>query len=332
MIWRAFLFPRFHLISTPTPLEKAERLSKELGIELYIKRDDVMELAFGGNKARKLEFLLGDAISRGCDTLITVGAYHSNHVRLTIAAARKAGMDAYAVLTPPGEPEIQGNLFLDKLLGGHILYAGDRDEAERIMKELAEQLTSQGKKPYVIPGGGANAYGVLGYVTASLEIMQQLYSLGKKPDYIIHATGTGATQAGLVLGLKLLGVDEVEVIGVSVGRPKFESKERILKLINECARLMGVNVSVSEEDVKVVDNYTFGGYGVITREVFDTMKYMAEKEAIILDPVYTSKAMYGLIDMVRNGEIEKGSTVVFIHTGGTPIPFQKMSDLSKYLE
>ena len=332
MIWHVFSFPRFQLIGGPTPIEKANRLSKELGIGLYIKRDDVMELALGGNKVRKLEFLLGDAISKKCDTLITTGAYHSNHVRLTIAAAKKAGMEAYVVLTPPGEPKVQGNLLLDKLLGGHVFYASDAEEADKVMEDLAEDLRSQGKNPYIIPRGGANAYGVLGYVLATLEIMEQLQALGEEPDYIIHATGTGATQAGLILGLKLLGVDRTKVIGISVGRPKFESKEKIIRLIRDCAKLMDIDVPISDKDVDVRDEYTFGGYGVITEDVIKTMRYVAEREALVLDPVYTAKAMYGLLDIVKNGEIEKDSVVVFVHTGGTPIVFQKVDDVAKYLQ
>lgn len=331
MIWKVFSFPRYKLITLPTPLEKANKLSEELGIELYIKRDDVMELALGGNKVRKLEFILGDVLSKGCDTLITRGAFHSNHARLTAAAARKAGLDVYLVLTPPGTPELQGNVLLDKLLGAKIVYAKDYEEADNIMEELANELKEKGKKPYIIPGGGASPHGVLGYAVASLEIMQQLYSLGRKPKYIVHATGTGATQAGLVLGMKLIGADDVEVIGISISRKKNEAKERVYKLINETLKLLDVNVKIRLEDIVVFDDYIFGEYAAITKEVVETMKLIARKEGLILDPVYTAKAMYGLIDLAKKGYIERNSTVVFIHTGGTPIPFQVSKAIEKYL-
>mgnify|MGYP000126621919 CR=1 FL=1 len=331
MIWKAFLFPRYKLITLPTPLEKAMRLSKELNVDLYIKRDDVMELALGGNKARKLEFILGDALSKGCDTLITRGAFHSNHARLTAAAGRKAGLDVYLVLTPPGSPKLQGNVLLDNLLGAKIVYAESYEEADKTMNMLAKELREKGNKPYIIPGGGAFPYGVLGYVTASLEIVQQLYSLGKRPQYIVHATGTGATQAGLVLGMKLLGLDDVEIIGISISRKSKEAKERVSHLVNETARLLNVDVKVDPEEITVFDNYIFGGYAVVTKEVVDVMKSIAKKEGLVLDPVYTAKAMIGLIDLINKGYIKKNSTVVFIHTGGTPILFQLSHIIEKHL-
>jgi len=319
------------LITLPTSLEKANKLSEELGIELYIKRDDVMELALGGNKVRKLEFILGDALSKGCDILITRGAFHSNHARLTAAAARKVGLDVYLVLTPPGTPELQGNVLLDKLLGAKIVYAKDYEEADKIMEELANELKEKGRNPYIIPSGGASPHGVLGYAVASLEIMQQLYSLGKKPKYIIHATGTGTTQAGLVLGMKLIGADDVEVIGISISKKKNEAKERVYKLINETLKLLNVNIEIRLEDIVIFDDYIFGEYAAITKEVVETMKLVARKEGLILDPVYTAKAMYGLIDLVKKGYIERNSTAVFIHTRGTPIPFQVSKVIEKYL-
>ncbi|WFO74981.1 D-cysteine desulfhydrase family protein [Desulfurococcaceae archaeon MEX13E-LK6-19] len=318
-------------MSLPTPLEKTVRLGKELGIDLYVKRDDVMELALGGNKVRKLEFILGDALSKGCDVLVTRGAFHSNHVRLTAAAARKAGLDVYLVLTPPGEPVFQGNVLLDRLFGAKILYASSYDEADELMEKIAGELRSRGKKPYVIPGGGASPHGVLGYVTASLEIIQQLHELGRKPDYIVHATGTGATQAGLILGLKLLGLDDVEVIGISVSRKASEVKERVSKLASETAKLLKADISVEPEDVTVFDDYVLGGYGVTPREIIKFIVTIARREGLLLDPVYTGKAMYGLVDLVEKGYIKKNSTVVFIHTGGTPILFQLSSVIEEYL-
>lgn len=331
MIWRVFDFPRYTLTFYPTPLEKASRLSKELNIELYIKRDDVMTLALGGNKVRKLEFILGDALSKNCNVLITRGALHSNHARLTAAAARKAGLDVYLVLTPPGSRELQGNLLLDKLMDAKIIFVSDPDKADDVMEEIARDLRSKGKRPYVIPGGGASAHGVLGYIVASLEILQQFYNLKKKPKYIVHATGTGATQAGLILGMKLLGIDDIKIMGISVGRKARECKERITKLINITTKLLDIDLKIKPDDIIVFDDYIFGGYGTIVEEIVETIRYVAKIEGLILDPIYTGKAMYGLIDLVNSNYIEKESIVLFIHTGGTPIPFQYSTLIKKYL-
>jgi 1-aminocyclopropane-1-carboxylate deaminase len=331
VIGRIIYKPRVKLTSLPTPLERAEKLGREAGVELFVKRDDVMELAFGGNKVRKLEFILGDALSKGADTVITKGAYHSNHARLTAAAAAKLGLDAYLVLYPPGRPEPQGNLLLDALFGAKVAEAPSPEVADEIMERLAADLRAKGRKPYVIPGGGASPIGVYGYALALLEIVEQLRQLGKKPRYIVHATGTGTTQAGLVLGKKLLGLEDVEVIGISVGRSAAEVKERVARLATESAATLGLDIKVDPEEVTVYERYTFGGYAVITREVVDTIKMVARLEGLVLDPVYTAKAMYGLLDLARRGEIERGS-VVFIHTGGTPIPFQYSAEIIQHLD
>ncbi|MEM1681960.1 MAG: D-cysteine desulfhydrase family protein [Sulfolobales archaeon] len=331
MIWKVLSYPRYRLTSLPTPLERATRLSKELGVELLIKRDDVMELCLGGNKVRKLEFIIADALKKGCDVLITRGATHSNHVRLTAAAAKKAGLDVYAVITPPGSLATQGNILLDRLLDVKLVPISRAEEADEAMEKLAEKLKSAGRRPYVIPVGGASELGVLGYALGALEILQQSLSLGVKPNYIVHATGTGATQAGLTLGLKLLGASDVKVLGISNGRKASEVTKRLVDLFNSTAEMLGVGVKASESDFTVYDEYSFGGYGVITSEVVNTIKYVARTEGVLLDPVYTAKAMYGLIDLVQRGVIKKESSVVFIHTGGSPIVFQYASEVEKYL-
>lgn len=295
-----------------------------------MKRDDVMELALGGNKARKLEFILGDALSKGCNTLITVGAYHPNHVRLTAAAARKAGLEAHLVLTPPGTPRPQGNMLLDMLLGAKIHMAESWDSAPEFMEKLAEKLRGEGRKPYIIPGGGASPHGVLGYAAAALELMQQLRKRGVTPRYIVHASGTGATQAGLVLGLKLLGAEDVRVVGIGISRPPRVARERVANPVNSAAKLLGVDLGVEPEDITVED-YRFGGYAVITREVVEAMRLAALKEGLILDPVYTAKALHGLADLAAKGYFGKGP-IVFIHTGGTPITFQYNEAVVEHLQ
>ena len=322
LIGRILLKPRIRLISLPTPLEYAKNFSNDLGVELFIKRDDVMEHALGGNKVRKLEFILGDALAKGANAVITRGAYHSNHARLTAAAAAKLGLEAYLVLYPPGGSEFQGNFMLDVLFGANIVEVSSPDVADEVMERLAQDLRVRGRRPYVIPGGGASPIGVYGYALAFWEIATQLYEKGKKPDYIVHATGTGATQAGLVLGRKLLGLEEVRVIGISVGKGSAPLREHIARLATESAKTLGLDLQVDPEEVVVYDDYIFGAYGNITREVAETISYAARREGLVLDPVYTAKAFYGLRDLVERGVIEKGSTVVFIHTGGTPIIFQ----------
>ncbi|MEM2208590.1 MAG: D-cysteine desulfhydrase family protein [Sulfolobales archaeon] len=331
MIWKVLSYPRYRLTSLPTPIERATRLNKELGIELLIKRDDVMELCLGGNKVRKLEFILADALKKGCDVLITRGATHSNHVRLTAAAAKKAGLDVYAVVTPPGSLATQGNILLDRLFDVNLVPVSRVEEADETMEKLAEKLRLAGRRPYVIPAGGASELGVLGYALAALEILQQSLSLGVKPDYIIHATGTGATQAGLTLGLKLLGVTGVRVLGISNGRKASDVVKRLVDLLNSTAEMLGISMRASESDFTVYDEYSFGGYGVITSEVVNTIKYVARTEGVLLDPVYTAKAMYGLMDLVQRGVIGRGSSVIFIHTGGSPITFQYASEVERYL-
>ena len=328
MIWRIYEQPRINLFDKPTPLEKAVNLSREYGVEIFVKRDDVMNLAFGGNKARKLEFLLGEAIGQGCDTIITRGSYYSNHVRLTAAAARKLGLDIYIVTYPPHsgvEHIIQGNILLNKIFGAHVTEVGDPREADEKMIELSEELKSQGHKPYIIPAGGATPRGVLGYVLALYEIMDQMRRLGKKPRYIIHATGTGATQAGLILGVKLLGVRGVDIIGVNVEKPGEvgDIAEKIVKLSNAAAELLGITEEVVKPgEVDILNDYTFGGYGRYDKELIDFIKEVARKEALLLEPIYTGKAFYALIDLIERKIIREGDTVVFIHTGGTPLIFQ----------
>jgi len=331
MLWKVLSYPRFRLTTLPTPMERARRLGSELGVNLYIKRDDVMELCFGGNKVRKLEFIVADALSKGADVLITRGATHSNHVRLTAAAARRAGLEVYAVVTPPGSLALQGNILLDRLLGAKLVPVEKVEEADEVMLKLSEKLRAEGRRPYVIPAGGASELGVLGYTLAALEILQQSLDLGFKPDYVVHATGTGATQAGLVLGLKLLGASHVKVVGISNGRSRGEMLSRLVRLVNSTSELLGLEVRASEDDFTVYDEYSFGGYGVITKEVVETIKYVAEVEGVLLDPVYTAKAFYGLSDLVHRGVIPRGSNVVFIHTGGTPINFQYVAELGRYL-
>jgi len=314
-------FPRVKLMSLPTPLEHASQLSKVLGVNVYFKRDDVMELALGGNKARKLEFLIGDVIKKKCDLVITTGSIYSNHVRLTSAAAKKFGLDVLLIIRGKRPKKLKGNLLLNSLFGAQMEFCDvEEEEVEGIMEERAKELRDAGKSPYVIPPGGACPIGVLGYVNAAFEIVSQALSRGIKVDYIVHSTGSGATQAGLVIGLKLAGCN-AKVLGVSCGDPKEYVEEKALRLVKDTARLLNANIDVTRNDVIVFDEYVCGGYGVVTREVVEAIKYACRTEGLLLDPVYTAKAFIGLMNLAKEGRIPRGSNVVFVHTGGIPLVF-----------
>jgi len=323
LIYRVRSLPRVRLFTRPTPLERLSRLSAELGVDVWAKRDDVMELALGGNKARKLEYILGYAVSRGYNAVVTSGALHSNHARLTAAAASKFGLEAHLVLYKHRagvEPRLKGNMLLSRLFGARVYVVEDSKRVEELVEELRVELEKRGKKPLVIPVGGANELGVLSYVDATLELLEQSHAQGFKPKTIILATGTCATQAGLVLGLRLLGAEDVEVVGVSVGRPSSYLVDRCVELGNKAAAYIGVEARLKPEDFVVLDEYTFGGYGVLAREVVETMKLVGELEGLVLDPVYTGKAMHALIDLARRRALK--DPVIFLHTGGAPVLFQ----------
>jgi len=323
-------FPRVKLVKLPTPLQYAARLSEDLGIDLYFKRDDAMELAFGGNKIRKLEYLLGDALKKNCDTVITTGALALLKPRLTVAAARKIGLKPVLILRTTGPRKVKGNLLLDVLLEADVrIFDVEAEKIPEIMEKVARELEEEGRKPYIIPGGGACPIGALGYLNGSVELMHQLNELCVKPDYIVHSTGSGGTQTGLTLGMKALN-SGVKVIGISCGGSRERISGRVKELADETSKMLGLPFTLQDEDIIVYDEYTFGGYGIVTGEVLEVMKKVAKMEGIILDPLYTAKAMIGLIDLVKKGIIEKGSTVIFIHTGGTPLVFQYEEDLWKY--
>lgn len=331
MFWRIFSFPKIDLFTKPTPIEKLANISKKYSVDLFVKRDDVMELWFGGNKARKLEFIFGDVVSKKYNAVITRGSYFSNHVRLTTIVARKLGIEPYIVTYPPNpETELiyQGNVLINKIFGANIIETRDSIEAEKKMYELKNDLDRQGYRTYVIPVGGSMPLGVLGYIYAVYELMDQLRKISTKPQYIVHATGTGTTQAGLVLGLKLIGVNDITVVGINTEKPEIsiDLKNKIMNLVEETQKLLGVSDSlVSDSDIIVYDDYVFGGYGLVTNELIEFIKTIARREGILLDPVYTGKAFYGLIDLIEKNEIKKNSTVVFIHTGGLPIIFQLLN-------
>ncbi len=300
----------------PTPLERMERLSKHLnGPDLYIKRDDQTGLATGGNKTRKLEFLVADALAQGCDHLITTGAPQSNHCRQTAAAAAKVGLGCTLVLRGEKPAQDNGNLLLDKILGAHI-YWTDAQHYPEMIAEVAAELRAMGRKPYIIPLGGSNVMGATGYVLAMQELTEQLAAQHINVDFIVFASGSGGTQAGLVVGAEVYGFSG-HILGISVHRPAEELKMQVAALATATATHLGLGMLPLAERVEINDDYLGGGYAIIGETEREAIKLVAQLEGILLDPVYTGRAMGGLIDLIRWGAFTRGQSVLFWHTGGT---------------
>jgi D-cysteine desulfhydrase len=317
---------RFPIAHLPTPIERLSRLSARLeGPELYIKRDDQTGLALGGNKTRKLEFLSADAVSQGCDTLITTGAAQSNHCRQTAAAAARVGLNCNLVLRGTEPESLTGNLLLDKSLGAHLHWAGER-ATDEVMTEVAGHLRSIGQKPYVIPLGGSNPIGATGYVLAMDELMGQLEEIELGIDLIAFASSSAGTQAGIVLGAEIFGF-QGKVLGISVDHQASTLQKMIAPLVGETAHHLGLDIKKQPEQIYVNDGYLGGGYGVVSETEREAIDLLAREEGILLDPVYTGRAMGGLIDMIRQGEIGPDQRVLFWHTGGTPALFAYVHEL-----
>lgn len=312
-------FPRVRLAHLPTPLEPLPRLSEALGIDLWIKRDDCTGLAGGGNKTRKLEFLLGDAFEQDADTLVTQGAVQSNHVRQTAAAAAAVGLKCEVILEErTGSKAVDyvhnGNVLMDRLFGAVIRSVPGGSDMPAELEKTAAEIRARGGKPYVIPGGGSNAIGALGYVDCAREIVVQADELDLAIDLIVTATGSAGTHAGLVAGLAVLGAD-IPVLGIGVRAPKDRQEANVLKLAKETAALLGHPDRVKDEMVVADCDYVGAGYGLIDQAVVDALVLAARTDAILLDPVYTGKAMKGLIALAKAGTFER-QRVVFLHTGG----------------
>lgn len=310
-------FPeKAELAHLPTPVERMSSLSKHLGgPDLFIKRDDQTGLATGGNKSRKLEFLVADALAQGCDHLVTVGSVQSNHCRQTAAAACRVGLGCTIVLGGEAPARVTGNLLLDELLGAHISWAGDRPRHE-VMTEVVAELQSEGKKPYPIPLGGSNVIGATGYVLALKEMMDQLEALRWNIDFIVVASSSGGTQAGMVLGAELYGFSG-QILAISIDQPADALKTQVAALATATATHLGLGTLSVAHRVTVNDDYLGGGYAVVGESEREAVRLVARMEGILLDPVYTGRAMGGLIDLVRWGAITAGQKVLFWHTGGT---------------
>ncbi len=315
-------FPRVKLCQAPTPLERLPRLTAELGgPDIWMKRDDLTGTGGGGNKVRKLEFLAGAALAEGADHLVTQGAVQSNHVRQTAAVAAKLGLACTAVLEHRIETNDSaylnsGNVLLDRLMGTHIEYRPGGADMQAAIEEVGARLKTQGAKPYLIPGGGSNAVGALGYAAVALEMLSQTNEMGLRMDRLVHATGSAGTQAGLVAGLHAMS-SPVRVLGIGVRAPRDRQEANVLRLAQATATHMGVDRPVPAAAVEANCDYVGGGYGIPTPGMIEAVRMLARLEGIFLDPVYSGKGMAGLVDLIRRGVFTKGQNVVFLHTGGS---------------
>jgi len=325
-------FPRRRYTEGRTPLEAAPRFSAAVGgPNIYIKRDDLLGLSAGGNKTRKLEFLVADALAQGADTLITCGAVQSNHCRLTLAAAVKEGMKCRLVLEErvPGtyKTDAGGNNFLYRLLGVEkikVVPAGS--DMMKEMLAVADEVTAAGRKPYVIPGGGSNPIGATGYVACAEEILQQAFEQGVSFSRVVCASGSAGTHAGLVTGF-YGNNSNIPVVGIDVSRPKELQEKLVFDLVQRTAAHVGITTTVPRDAVLCFGDYVGRGYSIPTPEMAAAVRLLARTESILLDPVYTGKAMAGLIDLARKGFFKKDENVLFVHTGGSPALYVYMPDL-----
>jgi len=314
-------FPKASLGFFPTPVVELPRLSAALdGPRLYMKRDDQTGLALGGNKTRKLEYLLGDALAQGCDTVITGGAAQSNHCRQTAAAAAKLGLECHLVLGGDAPARPSGNLLLDTLFGARIHWAGAHRKGEDI-PALAAQLTAAGKRPYRVPYGGSNVLGALAFAEAARELEEQ--RTGPPFTHVVFASSSGGTQAGLMLGKAMLGTNH-QVVGIRIdkedaGETPYE--QQVLALANQAACRVELRHDFTMAELHLNNAYLGDGYGVVGAREREAIELTARLEGILLDPVYTARAMGGLIDMIRGGTLGKDACVLFWHTGGTPALF-----------
>ena len=325
-------FPRRRYTAGYTPIARLTRLSAALGgPDLWIKRDDKLGLAGGGNKTRKLEFLVADALAVGADTLVTCGAVQSNHCRLTLSAAVAEGLKCRLVLEErvPNSfsPEAGGNNFLYDLLGVEEkrVVPGGTNLADAMAQVLSD-LQREGRKGYIIPGGGSNALGSLGYASCAQELVVQAFEEGVNFDHVVCASGSGGTHAGLLAGMTALST-HIPVSGISVRHPQQKQEAHIHSLATATAELLGLSAGISRDAVTVDDGYVGDGYSLPTETMKEAVQMLARLEGVLLDPVYTGKAMAGLIGQVREGRFAKGEQVLFLHTGGAPSLYHYRQDV-----
>lgn len=319
-------FPRVRLGHLPTPLERLDRLSEHLGGPyIWVKRDDCTGLSSGGNKTRKLEFLMADALKSGADTIITQGATQSNHARQTAAAAAKLGLKCHILLEDRTGSEdwnynANGNVLLDLLHGATVDKRPGGADMNAEMEALANALREEGAKPYIIPGGGSNAIGALGYVNCARELSEQAAEIGLKIDSLIHATGSSGTQAGLVTGLAAINSD-IDLLGIGVRAPQEKQEQMVFDLAVKTAEVLDPGLEIDRAAVKADCNYVGPGYGLPTDGMREALELLARTEGLLFDPVYSGKGLDGMIDLVKKGAFAGQKNIVFLHTGGSAALF-----------
>jgi L-cysteate sulfo-lyase len=341
-------FPRKSLIHLPTPLQKLENLSQELGgPEIYIKRDDMTGLAFGGNKSRKLEFIIQDVLNKKADAIITWASLQSNWCLQTAAAARKFGIKPILLLfkTYDLPEEYDGNLLLDYILDADVIIKeAEKGKAVRIedileiVEAVEKEVKEWGHTPYVAPIGGSmvggsmeKPLGAISYVNAFVELLEQAGTQGLEINYVLHSSGSGGTQGGLAVGAKALKGD-MKVLGISVSEDKESYGKEVLTIAQDTVKALSLDLALEEEDIIIFDEYIKEGYGILNKEVSDALRFVAIKEGIFLDPVYTGKAMAALIDLIKKSYFNKEDKIVFFHTGGTPALFPNKQHLVNFLK
>ena len=329
------ILPRVRLANLPTPLQELPNLSRAIkGPRIFVKRDDMTGLAFGGNKTRKLEYLIGDALRHKANYIVTGAGFQSNWCTQAAAAARKLGMKVVLIKRGPKDDydpeEYDGNHLLHHLMGAEIKVVRP-ENVQKIQDETMKELKTEGYRPYLLTATGSTPPGVAGYVNCVLELVSQAVELGIGINYLVHATGSGGTQSGLIIGAKALSSD-IKIIGSTSGSsPKDQQIDKVSNLINESLRFLQLDLKISKEDIIVYDQYAGGGYGFMSEGKAEAIKIMAETEAICLDPAYTSSAMACLIDLCRKGFFKADDTVVFLHTGGSAALFPYKTPLRDYI-
>ncbi|MGL5055708.1 MAG: D-cysteine desulfhydrase family protein [Fusobacteriaceae bacterium] len=310
---------KIDLANFPTKIEKMEKISKETGVNIYIKRDDQTGSEISGNKIRKLEFSIYDALENGCDTLITCGGIQSNHARATAAAGIKLGMRVILVLRSDIEPEMEGNYFLNKVIGADIRIISSedyRDNRNEIMEKIKSESDASGHKAYVIPEGASNGIGSLGYYSAMKEIKEQEEQMGIKFDRVVIAIGSGGTYVGLCMGNADFFNREKKITGFNVCDTAEFFKEKAEEIIEESQKYLDKSIVYKAKDMDIIDGYVGIGYAQSTDEELEFIHQIARKEGVIFDPVYTGKAMYGMMNEIQKGTFKIGENILFIHTGG----------------
>lgn len=308
---------RLHFAHLPTPIEELPRLSEALGgPRIFVKRDDQTGLAFGGNKTRKLEFLIAEALEQGARTLISGGALQSNHCRQTAAAAARFGLGCILVLNGEMPDKPSANLLLDQLFGAELVTIPDRALRDQTLQNTFNRAIADGRKPYLVPYGGSSPTGALGYAYAVQEFMQQ----NVHADWIIFATSSGGTHAGLVLGQRVFGY-KGKVLGISIDEPEQWLKNHVSRLASDASEKLGERIEFTGDDILANENYCQAGYGVLTDAEREAVQLFAKHEGLLLDPVYTGRAAAGMIDLIRRGFFKRNETILFWHTGGQPALF-----------